>query len=123
MEKDQFSTLIAFLKRIPAIEETMTYEAHEGKWWVKIQIQIHHPLAWHVVQEFGYVLNYLSLDERLGTTFYPVSPPPYLNGGPSDYLSWIIENTQDGFTADLTKSWLESRLPNPVDDEAAWEII
>jgi hypothetical protein len=110
MGKDQFSTLIAFLRRMPAIEKTMSYEANEGKWWVKIQIQIHHPLAWHVVQEFGYVLNYLSLDERLGTTFYPVSPPPYLNGGPSDYLSWIIENTQDGFTADLTKSWLESRV-------------
>jgi len=34
--------------------------------------------GWHVVQELGHVLNDLSLEERLPTTFKPMSPPPYL---------------------------------------------
>ena len=50
----------------------------DGLWWMKFQIDITHPLAWHVVQELGHVVNYISLEERLPTVFYPVSPPPYL---------------------------------------------
>jgi hypothetical protein len=120
-KKNECTELVTFLQKIPAVENSIGYGVDENRWWVKFTISINHPLAWSTVQELGFVLNYLSVDERLATVFYPVSPPPYLNGGPSDYLSWIIENTQDDFTADLTKQWLESRLPAPVDDEAAWQ--
>jgi hypothetical protein len=51
---------------------------------VKFAIDIEHPLAWSVVQELGHVLNYVSLEERLPTVFMPVSPPPYMNGGPDE---------------------------------------
>ncbi len=46
----------------------------------------------------------------LPTRFYPVSPAPYLNGGPKNFLSWIIENTDREFTPDNMKEWLEGRL-------------
>jgi len=52
----------------------------DGRWWLKVTIDIDHRLAWNVVQEPGPVLNYVSLDERLPTVFMPVSPPPYMNG-------------------------------------------
>ena len=67
----------------------------------------------------AHVLNYLSVDERLPTVFKPVSPPPYLNGGPEDYLSWVIE-CSDEMSPDKVAEWLESRLPQPVEDEDAW---
>ena len=81
---------------------------------------LNYHLAWSVVQELGYVLNDLSLDERLPTNFMPVSPPPYMNGGPDDFLSWVIESREIGFTPSLCASWLESRLPQPVEDVSAW---
>jgi hypothetical protein len=91
-----------------------------GGWWLKLTIDISHSLAWNVVQEYGHVLNLLSVEERLPTVFYPVSPPPYMNGGPADYLSWVIECRAPGFTPDLAAEWLEGRLPRPVDDVLQW---
>ncbi|HEY4328584.1 MAG TPA: hypothetical protein VGN88_02520 [Phycisphaerae bacterium] len=92
-----------------------------GNWWVKFTIDIDHRLAWNVVQELGNVLNYLSVEERLPTVFKPVSPPSYLNGGPRDYLSWVIESTAADFTPKKCAEWLEGRLPRPVDDLGEWE--
>lgn len=121
----KFGKLIDFLVRIPAVESNDTPSRgigsgqNDGDWWVKFSIDIDHDLAWHTVQELGAVLNYLSIEERLASSFKPVSPPPYLNGGPEEYLSWVIEAPDDlrpGTLADL----LEDRLPKPVDDEAAW---
>lgn len=66
------------------------------------------------------MLNSLSLEERLPTVFMPVSPPPYLNGGPEDYLSWVIECRDSAFTPDKIAEWLEARLPQPIDDEDEW---
>lgn len=66
-------------------------------------------------------LNYISINERLPTVFYPVSPPVYLNGGPIAFLSWVIENDDENFTPGKLLEWLEGRLPQPVDEEAAWE--
>jgi hypothetical protein len=91
-----------------------------GGWWVKFAINIEHRLAWNTVQELGHVLNYLSLDERLPTVLMPVSPPPYLNGGPREYLSWVIECPTHHMQPDKIAEWLEGRLPRPVNDEAAW---
>ncbi len=121
----KFAKLIDFLVRIPAIETNDTPSRgigagqEDGDWWVKFSIDVDHDLAWHTVQELGAVLNYLSLDERLGSVFKPVSPPPYLNGGPEDFLSWVIEAPDElrpGTLADL----LEDRLPKPIENEAAW---
>lgn len=117
----EFETLLAFLHRVPAIERSLgSGRGADGNWWVKFGIDISHPLAWHVVQEFGSVLNYLSLDERLPTVFMPVSPPPYMNGGPDQFLSWVIESTDPEFAPAQAAEWLEGRLPDPVDDPAQW---
>jgi hypothetical protein len=118
-----FQTLLDYLSKVPAITGTIgTGMFDNGGWWVKFQIDPNHPLAWNVVQEFGHVLNYLSLDERLPTTFMPVSPPPYLNGGPTDFLSWVIECKDGQFRPGTCMKWLEGRLPRPVDDTSQWPI-
>jgi hypothetical protein len=64
-------------------------------------------------------LNCPSVDERLPTVFMPVSPPPYLNGGPREFLSWVIECRDGTFTPDLATERLEG-LPSPVEDEREW---
>ena len=120
MNEDLFESLQSFLLQVPAISGTIATGIDEGLWWVKFKINTHHPLAWQVVQEIGHVVNYVSIDERLPTAFYPVSPPPYMNGGPDKFLSWLIENNDPDFTPDLMKTWLEGRLPQPVIDEAQW---
>jgi hypothetical protein len=95
-----FQPLKEFLSRVPAINSSIGYGLDDdGHWWLKVSIDIDHPLAWNVVQELGHVLNYLSLNERLPTVFKPVSPPPYMNGGPRDFLSWVIECRDKGFPA------------------------
>ncbi|MFC3442403.1 hypothetical protein ACFOKF_14605 [Sphingobium rhizovicinum] len=121
-----FHKLLTYLARIPSVRTNDTPWGGFGSgmsdagWWVKFSLKLDHHLAWNAVQEIAYVLNELSLSERLPTVFKPVSPPPYLNGGPRDYLGWVIEcqdrDTRPGTIAD----WMESRLPNPVEDEAAW---
>jgi hypothetical protein len=73
-----------------------------------------------LLQEFGHFLNVLSLVERLPTTFMLVSPPPDLNGGPGEFLSWIIESRSPAFIPDSYAKWLEGRLPNPVEDASVW---
>ncbi|MGI4834732.1 MAG: hypothetical protein ACRYFK_14850 [Janthinobacterium lividum] len=121
MDDKIFDALKGFLLQVPAIKEGFgTGIDEKGLWWIKFRIDILHPLAWQVVQELGHVVNYLSLDEKLPTTFYPASPPPYMNGGPQDFLSWVIENTDADFTPDKMKEWLEGRLPRPVSNEAEW---
>jgi hypothetical protein len=96
-ERD-FVTLETYLKRVPGITGTIGKgHFNDGNWWVKFSIDIDHPLAWSVLQEFGCVLNYLSMQERLPTVFMPVSPAPYLNGGPREFLSWVIESKDPTF--------------------------
>lgn len=115
--------LTDFLSQLPAIESTISSEVdEEGRWFVKFQIDIHHILSWRVVQELSNVVNLLSNEERLPTIFYPVSPPPYLNGGPADCLSWVIQCGDPEFHPAKLVEWLEGRLPSPVDDEHAWSL-
>ncbi|MEL7361513.1 MAG: hypothetical protein AAFN13_05540 [Bacteroidota bacterium] len=121
MDLRALATLKQFLLRIPAIDGAIGTGDQDGLWWVKFRIDPQHPLAWHVVQQLGWVLNYLSLRERLPTVFMPVSPAPYLNGGPDDHLSWIIEAKDASFRPGTCAKWLERRLPQPVEDEAAWQ--
>lgn len=118
-----FEHLESYFHRVPAIQKWISvgYDDRDF-WWVKFSIDIKNPLAWHVVQEFACVCNYLSINERLPTRFFPVSPAPYLNGGPQHFLSWVIEATDLDFTPALLAEWLEARLPRPVDDLSQWII-
>ncbi|HJX83536.1 MAG TPA: hypothetical protein VJ723_04240 [Candidatus Angelobacter sp.] len=123
MPQTNLQPLIDFLSKVPGITPPMgSGFADDGNWWVKFAINIDHPLAWRVVQELGHVLNYVSLEERLPTVFMPASPPPYLNGGPRDFLSWVIECKDKNFAPAKCLEWLEGRLPQPVDDLNQWEI-
>ena len=61
-----FAALEAYLASVPGISPRFGHgQEPDGRWWVKLTIDIGHPLAWHVVQELGHVLNYLSTTERL----------------------------------------------------------
>ncbi|WP_395400514.1 hypothetical protein ACHMW6_23935 [Pseudoduganella sp. UC29_106] len=118
-----FQTLESYLARVPAVVPPFgTGLEDDGSWWIKFAIDIDNPLAWNVVQELGHVLNYLSISERLPTSFKPVSPPPYMNGGPRDFLSWVIECSDKEFRPGTAAKWLEGRLPLPVDDLAQWNV-
>lgn len=119
----EFVALVEFLQRVPAVQRPIgTGLADDRRWWVKFAIDIDHTLAWRTVQEFGHVLNYLALNERLPTVFIPVSPPPYLNGGPRNFLTWVIQSTSPEFTPAQAREWLEGRLPRPVEDAALWTV-
>ena len=69
------------------------------------------------------MLNYLSLNERLPTIFMPASPPPYMNGGPEESLSWVIECRDRACTADIVAQYLERRSPRPVKDRREWDLV
>lgn len=118
-----FQSLEIYLGKVPVIVLPFGHGFSEGgSWWVKFSIDVTHPLAWNVVQELGHVLNYLSVEERLPTVFKPVSPPPYMNGGPKDFLSWVIECSDGNFKPGTVAKWLEGRLPRPVDDLQQWSV-
>ncbi len=122
MDERAFTSLKEYLEKIPAVDGPIATGADEqGLWWVKFQIDLDHDLAWHTVQEIGSVVNYLSVEERLPAMFYPVSPPPYLNGGPREFLAWVIESKDKDFKPGTLKKWLEERLPQPVEDEEQWD--
>ena len=122
MDDRAFTSLTEYLSQIPAVSgEIGKGVESDGRWWVKFEININHQFAWHAVQELGHVLNYLSIEERLPTSFHPVSPPPYMNGGPEEYLSWVIECNDPEFKPGTCAKWLVGRLPNPVDDLSQWE--
>lgn len=121
MDERAFKSLTDYLVKIPSVMTPIaTGSGDDGLWWVKFQIDIEHDLAWKAIQELSCVVNYLSIDERLPTLFYPVSPAPYMNGGPKDFLSWVIEAKDKGFKPGTLMKWLEGRLPQPVDDLEQW---
>ncbi len=125
MNQHKFTRLSQFFQKIPSIGKQGLI-AHgfdnEQAWWFKFKIDIEHPLAWQTVQELGHVLNYLSTNERLPTQFFPVSPPPYMNGNAKDFLAWVIQCNHTDFPPDIICDWLEGRLPSPVEDETQWKI-
>lgn len=119
-ERD-FIALESFLRSIPGVHSSLGHGVeNDGRWWVKFSIDIENKLAWHVVQELGHVLNYLSVEGRLPTAFKPVSPPPYMNGGPKEFLSWVIECPEPSFKPGAVAKLLEERLPQPVNDISQW---
>jgi hypothetical protein len=122
-----FEKLLGFLEKLPSIDlpagrKSIGFGLFEnGNWWVKFRLDTTHPLAWRHVQELGYVLNYVSLEERLPTVFMPVSAPPYMNGG-VEFLSWVIESKEPSFAPDKCVEWLEGRLPRPVEGVEQWNM-
>jgi hypothetical protein len=112
--------LVEFLNRVPAVRVISSDSTPDAFWWVKLEIDISNSLAWQVVQELGFVLNYISLQEKLPTVFMPVSPPPYLNGGPEEFLAWVIESKFNYIDPEWIRSELEGRLPRPVEETAQW---
>ena len=125
MSEMNFDRLSQFFSQIPSVQQSgIVAHGTDGQqaWWFKLNIDIEHPLAWQTVQELGHVLNYLSTNERLPTQFFPVSPPPYMNGEAKDFLAWVIQCNHAEFSPDVVCDWLEARLPNPVNDENQWKI-
>lgn len=112
--------LVEFLNKIPSVRVIASDLSADAYWWIRLDIDIENKLAWNVVQELGFVLNSISIQEPMPTAFKPVSPPPYLNGGPSDFLSWSIESTYNYIDPEWVKEMIESRLPNPVEDKKKW---
>ncbi|RBL86476.1 hypothetical protein DDE05_10230 [Streptomyces cavourensis] len=113
--------LVDYLGRIPGVRVASSEVQPDAYWWVKLTIEPGHPLAWRVVQELGFVLNYFSVQEKLPTVFKPVSPPPYLNGGPEEHLAWVIESTWNYIDPGWIAQTLEGSLPRPVDDAQSWD--
>lgn len=109
-----------FVSQIPGVDVISISEPDESRWWVKLQIDINSKTAWPVVQNLAYVLNELSVSEKLPTTFKPTSPPPYLNGGPDEFLFWVIEADIPFLDPRVITAYLKQRLPDPVADEQAW---
>jgi len=107
------------MRALFASEGIETADTHE-LWWVKLSLDIRSHLAWHVIQELGYVLNYVSLAERLPTVFMPTSSPPALNGGPDDFLHRVIESTVRGVDPSAICDALLERLPEPLEDLTQW---
>lgn len=112
--------LVDYLSRMPATTVLSSKVTADAYWWVKLTIDLQHPLAWQVVQELGFVLNDASVHDKLPTVFKPVSPPPYLNGGPQEFLSWVIESTYNYIDPAWIAQTLEGYLPRPVDDLSKW---
>lgn len=93
MSEISFERLHQFFCKVPSVQEAriMAHGADgERAWWFKFSIDVEHPLAWQTVQELGHVLNYLSTNERLPTLFFPVSPPPYMNGEAKDFYHGLF---------------------------------
>lgn len=114
---ENIKTLLA---KVPCVQSVTTSGKGEALWWIKFGIDINSRIAWIVVQELGHILNYLSVDDKLPTSFYPVSPPPYMNGGPEDFLSWIIEPVIPFVDTNNVFDYLDGRLPENYDKEENW---
>ena len=117
-----FQSLKDYLSKVPGVTGNIgSGFFDDGRWWMKLAIISEHSLAWSIVQELGHVLTYMSLQDRFPTVFMPVSPLPYLNGGPRECLSWVIESKDKDFKPGTCAKWLEARLPRPVDDLSQWK--
>ncbi len=112
--------LIKYLEQLPGVHVMSSKITNDAYWWIKITIDIKNEFAWNVIQELAFVLNYVSISEPLPTVFKPVSPPPYLNGGPSDFLSWAIESTYNYIDPKWIQETLENRLPKIEEMKSSW---
>ena len=112
-----------FLSRIPDVKVIVASEPDEGEWWIALKIKLGSSIAWNIVQELAYVCNALSLTAKLPVVFKPTSPPPYMNGGPREFLKWRIEALTPAASPDQLADYLADRMPKPVDDRSKWGDI
>lgn len=115
-----FTALASFLQQVPPVKSVSKGHATPDGWEIEFELDLDDGLAWSAVQEFAYVLNMLSIEEQLPTRLMPVSPPPYLNGGPREYLSWLIQCHDASFSPDTCQEWLAGRMPDPVNSRSEW---
>jgi hypothetical protein len=75
VDERAFTTLLNNLGTVPAVDPSVGHGIDgDGRSWVKLSINIDHPLALNVVQELGHVLNYLSMEERRGHVEHSRAP-------------------------------------------------
>jgi hypothetical protein len=121
-----FSPLVAFLERVPAIRAPSPLESGGAggaaeSWRFSFAVTPTYPFAWRVVQEFAYSLNSDRNDHRPHTAFWPVSPAAESCGGPGLALRWVIECSHEATPAELAQL-LESKFPQPADDVRRWYL-
>ena len=112
--------LRAVLSRIPGATVLDSSPPAAPLFWIKFRIDLRSPVVWNVIQELAFVLNDLSVEERLPTLLMPVSPPPYLNGGPEEFLAWVIESRIEFLDPGQIATMLEARLPKPLEKPDGW---
>ena len=107
-----------FFGKIPCVQGVVFVNINS--WYIKLDFDLNSKIVWNVIQELSFVLNNLSLLKKLPVIFKPISPPPYLNGGPERFLSWIIEPTSQGVDPTIIISTLAMYLPTQIENEKAW---
>jgi hypothetical protein len=124
---DLLQPLANFIGRIPSVlwvsGGSSEGDDEDGWWWVKFQIEVAHPCAWLVVQQFAHVVNDLSINTRLPAVFYPVSPPVLANGGPAEFLSWVIEVTNPPFDPNEIIRHATPYFPKDIADPEEWVAL
>jgi len=115
--------LVRLLKKLPGVRGSVGMsELGDVFWWAKFSIDLKHPLAWHVIQRLAFVLNYYSIEQKFDCKFYPASPPPDLNGGPHEYLSWVIEARVGCVDPHPIVKVLRAALPRTLSDTKMWKL-
>ncbi|MFT0211004.1 hypothetical protein VQ643_00105 [Pseudomonas sp. F1_0610] len=114
--------LVDFVSKLPGVSIIASEVTRDAYWWIKFDIDSSHPLVWRVIQELSFVFNSIALSDPLPTVFKPSSPPPYLNGGPEEFLSWVVESTYNYIDPTWIKEAIENVLPNPIDDITQWDV-
>ncbi|MFN0063572.1 MAG: hypothetical protein ACKVPX_13780 [Myxococcaceae bacterium] len=112
--------LVRFVKQIPAVNVLANGEHEDGRWWIRIGIDLNEQIAWSVVQQLAFVLNQQSAGEQLPTLFMPVSLAPAVHGGPAGQLNWVIESREARVDPEWIARVLDARLPRPVNERERW---
>jgi hypothetical protein len=118
--KHNFNKLNTLLLSIPCVKSVDCYDEMEDLWSCHIRMDLTHEIVWHLIQGIAFVINDTSITGKLPATFYPTSPPPYLNGGPYNYLHWIIRSESPEFIPDYCCEWFINRFPNNPEFNESW---
>lgn len=116
-DEADFAPMQALLERIPGVAYLGSGGSVPDGWWVSLDIDVEHPLAWQVVQQLSHVLNFLAREEDWPTILTPIAPTTI--GGPKTSLSWAIDVGPDYPPAECARQ-LQAVLPDPVEDENEW---
>lgn len=120
IDERAFTKLLDFLAKVPGIAIDSHGADDEGRWWVRLSIDHRGPIAWQLVQEFGFALNGTSpLSGDLATRFKPVSTSPWSSGS-LDSMSWLIECSDPAYRPGTCADRLDNLFPQPVGQIASW---